>query len=412
MSKNILIRDLSDDDINWLDCNRSPGVTQNDFLKSLVSEARLNGKQLDLFQSTIIPRTIYGVLPFKFIDLFAGIGGFRVAMTAVGGKCVFTNEWDKYANKTYQTWYRDKNVHPGDIREISNAEIPNHDILCAGFPCQPFSIAGVSKKISLGHSHGFNDPKQGNLFFSILKVIDSKRPPVLFLENVKNLKSHDKGNTWNVIKNSLRDRDYVVFAKTIDAQSWVPQHRERIFIVCFDKNIFGTEDQIDFHFPVLPIGEKPTLKKILQNAPIDKKYMLTDKLWEYLQAYAAKHKAKGNGFGYGLFNGKDIARTMSARYYKDGSEILISQRRWRNPRRLTPRESCLLLGFDDQYAKMFGHENGFPQVVSDTQAYKQFGNSVVPKVVEAIARSILNVVGRVFLKKDECLIKERKFSAL
>ena len=412
MSKNILIRDLSDDDINWLDHNRSPGVTQNDFLKSLVSEARLNGKQLDLFQSTVVPRTIYGMLPFKFIDLFAGIGGFRVAMTAVGGKCVFTNEWDKYANKTYQTWYRDNNIHPEDIREISHTEIPNHDILCAGFPCQPFSIAGVSKKLSLGHAHGFKDAKQGNLFFSILKIIDAKRPPVLFLENVKNLKSHDKGNTWKVIEKSLTDRDYVLYFRTIDAQSWVPQHRERIFIVCFDKRIFGTEDQIDFKFPDLPIGEKPTLKTILHDTPIEKKYMLTDKLWKYLQAYAAKHKAKGNGFGYGLFNGKDVARTMSARYYKDGSEILIRQRGWKNPRRLTPRESCLLLGFDDRYAKMFGHKNGFPQVVSDTQAYKQFGNSVVPKVVEATARNILNVVGKVFLEGKECLIKERKLTAL
>lgn len=406
MSKDILIRDLSIEDINWLNSNRSPSVTENDFLKALISEARLNGKQLDLFQSTLVPRTIYGLLPFKFIDLFAGIGGFRAAMTAIGGNCVFTSEWDKYANKTYQTWFRDNNINFEDIRRVPTKDIPNHDILCAGFPCQPFSIAGISTKLSLGRSHGFKDEKQGNLFFSILKVIDGKRPPVLLLENVKNLKSHDRGNTWKVIEESLIERDYVVFSKIIDAQYWVPQHRERIFIVCFDKNIFGTRDEIDFEFPAPPISEKPKLESILLKNKIDEKYMLSDKMWKWLQSHAEKHKAKGNGFGFGLFNGKDISRTMSARYFKDGSEILINQKGWRNPRRLTPREACLLLGFDDKYAKLFGHENGFPQVVSDTQSYKQFGNSVVPKVVEAIGRNILNVMSNLFSINGNCLIKE------
>ena len=282
------------------------------------------------------------------------------------------------------------------------------DILCAGFPCQPFSLAGVSKKKSLGRSHGFDDESQGNLFFSIMDIVDKKKPPVLFLENVKNLRSHDKGNTWKVICHEIESRGYVIYDKVIDAQKWVPQHRERVFIVCFDKSVFGKKENIDFKFPEYSSDEKITLEDILLETSPDKKYMLSDKLWKYLQDYAAKHKAKGNGFGYGLFGKNDIARTLSARYHKDGSEILIKQARWQNPRRLTPAEAMKLMGFQYKYAELFGHEDGFPQVVSDTQAYRQFGNAVVPLVVEAIGTQIVDAMANTFQKSDTgCLLKGR-----
>lgn len=326
---------------------------------------------------------------FTFIDLFAGIGGFRCGMTAVGGQCVFTSEWDKYAAATYKTWYRDENIHTGDIREVKiTEEIPNHDVLCGGFPCQPFSLAGVSKKNSLGRAHGFDDAKQGNLFFSIMNIIDEMRPKVLFLENVKNLKSHDKGNTWKVIEENITSRNYAIFTEVIDAKYWVPQHRERVFIVCFDKGIFGNKEDILFEFPKKNECSLPKLSDILSITP-DPKYMLSDKLWDYLQNYAIKHKEKGNGFGFGLNDGSTYTRTMSARYHKDGSEILIKQQGWRNPRKLMPSEAMLLLGYSSEYSRLFGHGDSFPQVVSDTQAYRQFGNSVVPKVIEEIGREIV-----------------------
>ena len=339
-------------------------------------------------------------LPLKFIDLFAGIGGFRIGMTAVGGQCVFTSEWDRFAAQTYQGWYADDHVHTGDIRDIDvKSEIPRHDVLCAGFPCQPFSLAGVSKKNSMGRSHGFEDEKQGNLFFKILEVVDELRPPILFLENVKNLKSHDKGNTWSVIENSLIDRDYVVYSKVIDARYWVPQHRERVFIVCFDRKRFGGEERIRFEFPTYEGLKEQKLSSVLESAAPDPKYMLSDKLWRYLQDYAEKHRQKGNGFGFGLNGPDDVARTMSARYHKDGAEILIKQRGWKNPRRLTPREAIRLLGYNDRYAKMFGHDHGFPQLVSDTQMYRQCGNSVVPIVVHEIAKEIVKAISR-HLRED------------
>ena len=166
---------------------------------------------------------------------------FDLLLTKLGGRCLFTNEIDKYAAATYSAWYNDINVSNKDIFQVDiEEEIPNHDVLCAGFPCQPFSIAGVSKKNSLGRKHGFSDEKQGNLFFRILDIVDEKQPPILFLENVKNLKSHDKGNTWRMIQSSLEEREYSVFAKIIDARYWVPQHRERMFIVCFDRTVFGS----------------------------------------------------------------------------------------------------------------------------------------------------------------------------
>ena len=408
MTKNILIRDLDDSDVEWIKSSVPEGISQNEFIKNIISMVREDNSQYNLFHRAHEPIMIHRQLPFKFIDLFAGIGGFRCGMTAAGGRCVFTSEWDKYAATTYQAWYGDKHIHTGDIRNISiEDEIPDHDILCAGFPCQPFSLAGVSKKNSLGRAHGFEDAKQGNLFFMIMDIVDKKRPPILFLENVKNLKSHDKGNTWEVIQDNIRSRGYSIFSSIIDAKNWVPQHRERIFIVCFDKNIFGGEENIGFSFPKIPNTQPPVLLDILTKNP-DKKYMLSDKLWQYLQDYAEKHREKGNGFGFGLNTGKDVARTMSARYHKDGSEILIKQSGWKNPRRLTPKEAMLLLGYSSEYSKLFGHENGFPQVVSDTQAYRQFGNSVVPKVVEEIAHEIVRCIGNLISQTDSgCLLKPR-----
>ena len=409
MTRDLLIRDLPPEDIAWIGKARPLGVTQNEFLHEIVRRARAESMQPTLFDGAAQPRIIHGQLPFKFIDLFAGIGGFRSAMTAIGGECVFTSEWDKYAAKTYRAWYGDEHVHTGDIRDISPAEdIPDHDVLCGGFPCQPFSLAGVSKKNSLGRLHGFNDLDQGNLFFSIMNIVDAKRPPMMILENVKNLRSHDGGTTWTVIRDCIESRDYVVYDKLIDAQAWVPQHRERIFIVCFDKKVFGSANQIGFEFPTAPDSEPPKLRKVLHENTPDPKYMLSDKLWGYLQEYRAKHEAKGNGFGYSVFGEGDVARTISARYHKDGSEILIKQKGWRNPRRLTPKEAMKLMGFDEKYSKIFGHEEGFPQVVSDTQAYRQFGNAVVPYVVEAIGNSVVKCMANWFLRTNTgCLLKGR-----
>tara|TARA_Y100000588_G_scaffold312361_1_gene338987 strand:- start:239 stop:1417 length:1179 start_codon:yes stop_codon:yes gene_type:complete len=376
----------------WIKQNTPSGISQNQFLKNIISSAREEEFRYSLFSKPIVPSYLYGKLPFKFIDLFAGIGGFRCALTSVGGKCVFSSEWDKYANITYKAWYGDNDVNTEDIRTIDAKRIiPDHDILCAGFPCQPFSIAGVSKKKSLGRKHGFEDEEQGNLFEKIMDIVDAKRPPILFLENVKNLKSHDKGNTWRRIKLEIEKRNYILFSQVIDARNWVPQHRERIFIVCFDRKTFCKKQPVNFEFPNPQNNEQILLKNILETLP-DEKYMLSDKLWQYLKDYAAKHKAKGNGFGFGLNTRNDVSRTMSARYYKDGAEILIHQDGWKNPRRLTPREAMFLMGFQNRYAEFFGHNNGFPQVVSDTQAYKQFGNSVVPLVVEEIAKNIVEIM--------------------
>jgi DNA (cytosine-5)-methyltransferase 1 len=408
VGRNVLIRDLSEDDIAWLDANTPLGCSRNEFLKELIAKSREPIPQFALFDPhAAVTETIAGVSP-KFIDLFAGIGGFRIGMGAAGGTCVFTNEWDKYAQRTYSSWFGDDHLFAGDIRSQEVLQhIPDHDILCAGFPCQPFSIAGVSKKNSLGRLHGFEDEKQGNLFFAITSIIDEHRPPVALLENVKNLRSHDKGNTWRVIKSELERRDYVVFDKIIDAKGWVPQHRERIFIVCFDRKIFGNKEDIDFNFPEPPEQRPPVLGDVLEEEP-ESKYMLSDKLWKYLKDYRAKHEKKGNGFGYGLFDKTQTTRTLSARYYKDGSEILISQPGWRNPRRLTPREAMRLMGFTDSYAARFGFSDGFPIAVSDTQAYKQFGNAVVPLVIEAIGKEVLRVIATLYKNSGNgCVVKGR-----
>lgn len=314
---------------------------------------------------------------FKFIDLFAGIGGIRLAFQNQGGKCVFTSEWDKFAKKTYEANFGE--VPFGDITKISESDIPDHDILLGGFPCQPFSIAGVSKKNSLGKSHGFLDETQGTLFFDVARIIKAKRPRVFMLENVKNLISHDKKRTFEVIKNTLNELDYSIHFKVLDGKHFVPQHRERIIIVGFDREIFKGEE--NFHFPFMPPVDR-NIGSILEANP-DEKYTLTNKLWCYLQTYAEKHKAKGNGFGFGMTDLKGISRTLSARYYKDGSEILIPQPN-NNPRRLTPRECARLMGYPDNYL--------IP--VSDNQAYRQFGNSVIVPLVSAVAKEIVKTISK------------------
>ena len=314
---------------------------------------------------------------FTFIDLFAGIGGMRIAFENAGGKCLFTSEWDKYCQKTYEANF---GVIPyGDITKIKEDDIPDHDVLVAGFPCQPFSIAGVSKKNSLGRATGFLDKTQGTLFFDIVRIIDRKRPKAFLLENVKNLTSHDKGRTFRIISESLEELDYEVNARVVDGQNFVPQHRERILITGFDRKRYSDTLRFDFsnlHFP----ERKPVLSDILETNP-DEKYTLSDHLWTYLQDYALKHKQKGNGFGYGLATLNGTTRTLSARYHKDGSEILIPQD-GKNPRRLTPRECARLQGFPDS----------FNIVVSDTQAYRQFGNSVVVPLMTEVARQIAGLL--------------------
>lgn len=310
---------------------------------------------------------------FTFVDLFAGIGGMRIAFEENGGQCVFSCEWDKYCQKTY---FENFGVVPvGDIKQVYEKDVPNHDILVAGFPCQPFSIAGVSKKNSLGRETGFLDKTQGTLFFDVLRILNEKRPRAFLLENVKNLKSHDKGRTWKVITEALDALEYEVFSEVLDGQSFVPQHRERVFIVGFDRRRYGKN--IDFSFDLSKPNQKPQLGQIL-DPEVDDRYTLSEHLWQYLQDYAAKHQAKGNGFGYGLANLEGVARTLSARYYKDGSEILIPQDK-STPRRLTPRECARLQGFPDT----------FKIPVSDTQAYKQFGNSVVVPLVTSVAEKIV-----------------------
>lgn len=328
---------------------------------------------------------------FRFIDLFAGIGGLRKAFESIGGECVFTSEWDSYAQRTYLANFHDSHELNGDITKVKATDIPDHDVLLAGFPCQPFSIAGVSKKNALGRKHGFADETQGTLFFDVARIIEAKRPKAFLLENVKNLMSHDKGHTFEVIKRTLtKELGYHIHTRIIDGEHFVPQHRERIVIV-------GFRDPQEFSWKALELPKKGSrrLADILhkedgsepklewdgdrffdhKKKQVNPKYALTDKLWNYLKAYKEKHEAKGNGFGFGLVGPDDVARTLSARYYKDGSEILIKRSR-KNPRRLTPRECARLMGFPDD----------FRIPVSDTRAYKQFGNSVVMLAFSEVAR--------------------------
>lgn len=313
---------------------------------------------------------------FTFIDLFAGIGGFRLALESLGGRCVFTSEWDKNAQKTYVANFGEQPY--GDITsEEVKACIPKaFDVLCAGFPCQPFSIAGVSKKKSLGRETGFLDKAQGTLFFDVATILERHRPKGFILENVKNLVSHDKGNTFRVIEETLRALDYSVHYRVMDGQHFTPQHRERIFIVGVDLQRYG--DVPEFAFPKL--GPTETRLRDILEPEVSEQYTLSDKLWSYLQAHAAKHRAKGNGFGYGLANLDGVSRTLSARYYKDGSEILIPQE-GQNPRKLTPRECARLMGYPEDFVI---------DAVGRTSMYKQFGNSVVVPLVRAIAEAFVS----------------------
>lgn len=337
-------------------------------------------------------RPYKGLCAFKFVDLFAGIGGIRLGFESVGGKCVFTSEWDSFAQQTYNANFGEDHQIYGDITQIHEDQIPDHDVLLAGFPCQPFSIAGVSKKNALGRPHGFACATQGTLFFDVARIIAAKRPAAFLLENVKNLLSHDKGNTFKVIQATLREElGYHISFRVLDGAHFVPQHRERIMIV-------GFRESVPFDWDSIPLGlqgmhRKPILGDILhpQNgSEVDldegrftqpcgkvlKKYILTDNLWNYLQSYAEKHRAKGNGFGFGLVKADQTTRTLSARYYKDGSEILIDRGPRKNPRRLTPRECARLMGYPET----------FRIPVSDTRAYKQFGNSVVVPLIAHVGK--------------------------
>lgn len=334
--------------------------------------------------------TVYDRDNLSCVDLFAGIGGIRLGFESIGARCVFTSEWDRFAPATYAANHTQTHPIVGDIRDIPAEAVPAHHVLLAGFPCQPFSLSGVSKRQSLGRAHGFACQTQGTLFFEIVRLLAHHRPAAFLLENVKNLVSHDKGRTFGIICDTLtRDLGYQLHWKIIDARGWLPQHRERIYLVGFrEPNGFSWAD-VALRSPC----EGPTLSSILhpedgsesaeppytvgERAEVSAKYTLSEHLWSYLQARKSAQKAKGNGFGYGLFGPGDVGRTLSARYGKDGSELLIRQD-GRPPRKLTPRECARLMGYPDT----------FRIPVSDTQAYRQFGNSVAVPVVAAIAKGM------------------------
>nr|WP_318287287.1 DNA (cytosine-5-)-methyltransferase [Pseudomonas cichorii] len=402
----------------WVKGKASPRLTYQEFnhLKSLLPE-----------RPTYKPS-------FTFIDLFAGIGGIRKGFESIGGECVFTSEWNEHSVRTYKAnHYCDPVRHRfnQDIRTVTlsdkpevsedeayrniDREIPDHDVLLAGFPCQPFSLAGVSKKNSLGRKHGFECETQGTLFFDVARIIAAKRPVAFLLENVKNLKSHDKGNTFRIICETLDELGYEVAdvnapkgsdPKVIDARHFVPQHRERIVLVGFrrDLNVHGGFTLRDIE-SLIP-KQRPSFGDLLDKE-VDSKYILTPKLWDYLYRYAEKHRQKGNGFGFGLTRPNDIARTLSARYHKDGSEILVDRgfvehldfnselNQLNRPRRLTPHECSRLMGFDKP------GESRFVIPVSDTQAYRQFGNSVAVPVFEAVAKLMRSRILVAKLKASE-----------
>jgi DNA (cytosine-5)-methyltransferase 1 len=371
------------------------GYTEREAYRWERGEVKPRRAVLDLLRTLLPPCRDEDRSPpaFTFIDLFAGIGGLRRGFDAIGGRCVFTCEWDRYSQQTYRANFpHDPHPIAGDITTVNEASIPAHDVLLAGFPCQPFSIAGVSKKNALNRPHGFACEAQGTLFFDVARIIKHHRPKVFLLENVKNLVNHDRGRTFRVIQDVLtKELRYNVSFRVIDAKSFVPQHRERIFIA-------GFADETDFTFNTLKLADPldgPKLRTILhpaggsekpekpytagKDAAVSDKYTLSNHLWTYLQNYAEKHRLAGNGFGFGLFGPDDVARTLSARYYKDGSEILIRQGQGA-PRRLTPRECARLMGFDAP------GRSDFRIPVSDTQAYKQFGNAVAVPAVTAVAR--------------------------
>lgn len=368
---------------NKTECNKKTRLAATQHINDLIPDS---GNKVedplieDMFKDFFdVPFRAPDNAKFTFIDLFAGMGGFRIAMQRQGVKCIFSSEWNKFAQKTYLANFGEMPF--GDItKEETKQFIPDQfDILCAGFPCQPFSIAGVSKKKSLGRETGFKDKTQGTLFFDVADIICRHRPKAFFLENVKNLVSHDKGNTFKVICDTLEELGYSIHYKIMDGQNYVPQHRERIMIVGFDKKLYhGSEN---FQFPnTEPLNVR--IKDILEKHP-DDKYILSDRLWSYLQNYSKKHKEKGNGFGYGLADLNGISRTLSARYYKDGSEILIPRGEGMNPRRLTPRECARLMGYPDEY---------IIDKVSDVQAYRQCGNSVVVPLITAVSEQIVKTM--------------------
>ncbi|MDF7663957.1 DNA (cytosine-5-)-methyltransferase [Bifidobacterium sp. ESL0763] len=341
---------------------------------------------------------------FRTVDLFAGIGGIRRGFASAGGHAVFSSEWNEFSTRTYRTNYGFEESMAGDITEVDANDIPDCDVVLAGFPCQPFSVAGVSKKRSLGRETGFRDKTQGTLFFDVARIIAAKRPAAFLLENVKNLTSHDRGRTFKVILDTLKDElGYEVHWKVIDGQHFVPQHRERIYIAGFRSETDFTWD--DLEFP----ERKPVLSDILhktdgsepylpwdsdrffdfEKCKVQDKYTLTPRLWQYLQDYKKKHEALGHGFGYGLVTPDMVSRTLSARYHKDGSEILVKQE-GKRPRRLTPRECARLMGYPDD----------FRIPVSDTQAYRQFGNSVVVPAVAEVARIMRPHILKVMQQDD------------
>lgn len=347
---------------------------------------------------------------FRFIDLFAGIGGLRKGFEHIGGRCVFTSEWDRFCQETYRANFTCDHDIAGDIRAVEVADIPSHDVLLAGFPCQPFSIAGVSKFNALKRQHGFRCETQGTLFFDVARIIEHHRPKAFLLENVKNLVNHDRGRTFDIIRRTLEeDLGYQVSYRVIDARSWVPQHRERIFMVGFREPNGFTLDDLDIPDPsrgprlgsVLhrEDGSEPADPRFTEGASgqVLPKYTLSDHLWNYLQAYAERHRQKGNGFGFGLCGPDDVTRTLSARYFKDGSEILVEQP-GRAPRRLTPRECARLMGFERD------RQQPFIIPVSDTQAYKQFGNAVVVPAVEAVARHMAPLI----IDQDETVSSKKR----
>jgi DNA (cytosine-5)-methyltransferase 1 len=335
-----------------------------------------------------------GAGDFTFVDLFAGIGGLRLGFEEAGGRCVFTSEWDQYAQKTYIANFGAGHPIAGDITQVEADDIPDHDVLLAGFPCQPFSLAGVVKKNALGRPHGFACLTQGTLFFDVQRIIAAKQPAAFLLENVKNLVSHDRGRTYEVILDVLQNQlGYSVHPMIVDGRRFVPQNRQRILLVGFRENVGFDWQRLLSEMPASEEG--PRLRSILhsgngaeidvdngrfleKNGRVRSHYTLSDGLWAYLQQYAAKHRAAGNGFGCSVFGPDDVSRTLSARYYKDGSEVLIGQGKGRNPRKLTPRECARLMGFPDT----------FRIPVSDTRAYKQFGNSVIVPLMAAVARGM------------------------
>ena len=349
---------------------------------------------------------------FTFVDLFAGIGGIRIAFEDAGGNCVFSSEYDRYAQKTYNAFFGelpDFSDHysvdpPGDITKIPvdllEQVIPDHDILTAGFPCQPFSLAGVSKKQSLGRPHGFDDPTQGTLFFNIKEILAAKRPKAFLLENVKNLKAHDKGRTYKIIIQTLGSLGYSMASRVIDAAGWVPQHRERIYFLGFRKDLMDELQVVQFEEElkrITPPKKGINLEHIIEDE-VPNKYTLGRGTWSTLKRHKKYHTSIGQGFGFGRieepYDGK-ITRTLSARYHKDGAEILLSRGGRKNPRRLTPLECCRLMGFPERYEKYFDRNDKYPQPVSDTQAYRQFGNSVAVPVVEDLARLMVDCLNSI-----------------